>query len=213
MIVVVAAICLWMALGYVSVWNIEQPSYTAVDPNPGSAVAKADNIELRTYDSVIVAESTVNGPYEEAVNNGFRLVADYIFGNNTADTSVAMTSPVLQEQVSPTTISMTAPVLQSETEGGKYTISFVMPAKYTIDTIPKPNHPSVMLREISDRLLGVISFSGRWTDQKAVQYTHILQRTLEEDGYTLVSQPQFARYNPPWTPPWMMHNEIWIQVR
>ena len=124
-----------------------------------------------------------------------------------------MTTPVLQKEEVSEKIAMTAPVLQKEDpEAQQFTIGFVMPAEYSLDTIPTPNNPEVTLKEIPERTQGVITFSGLWTDAKAKRYTVALLNALEEDGYTIVSDPEFARYDPPWTPPWMRQNEIWVEV-
>jgi len=204
-IVIAALLGLWMLYGYLSVRNIEKPNYTVIKVN------NEVNIELRKYESMIVAETVVNGPYNDAVNNGFRNIADYIFGNNTSSASIAMTTPVLQEPSSQK-IAMTTPVLQEENENETYTISFVMPSKYTMESIPKPNNANVELREVGNRTLAVISFSGLWTDKKAKRLTDTLAKALTEDGYQFEAKPQYARYNPPWTPPWMRKNEIWLEL-
>ena len=81
--VLIAALMLWVLYGYMNTRGIEKPNYTVVDPKPNGLVAKARNIELRKYDAMLVAEATVPGPYDEAINRGFMKVADYIFGNNT----------------------------------------------------------------------------------------------------------------------------------
>ena len=212
-IVIAVGLCLWMLYGYLSVRNIEEPNFTVLQEKEDSAIARIANIEIRKYDPTIVAETTVPGPYAEAVNAGFRNIADYIFGNNTADASIAMTAPVLQEEQLSEKIAMTTPVLQEEIQDNQFVISFVMPSQYTLISIPKPNSSKVTLREVSGRTVGVITFSVLWTDEKAEKYTETLQTALMEDGYSIASSAQYARYNPPWTPPWMRRNEVWLEVK
>jgi hypothetical protein len=202
----VILIILWILYGYFSIRNIEKPSYTTTKTIEST-------IEIRKYEPMIIAEATVNGPYDKAINNGFRIIADYIFGNNTSDTPISMTSPVVQEPKKQSgKIAMTTPVLQEATDNDQFTISFVMPSEYSMKTIPKPNTEKITLREVPSRTLGVIQFSGLWTSGKAKKYTETLRKSLEGNGYTPQSKVEFARYNPPWTPPWMRRNEIWIEL-
>ena len=210
-IIIAIGLVLWMLYGYLSVRSVEKPTYTFIEAKAGGAVSNSSNIELRQYSTMLVAETVVDGPYDEAVNNGFRNIANYIFGNNTSSASIGMTSPVLQEPSSQK-IAMTTPVLQEQNQNETYTISFIMPSKYTMDSIPKPNKSNVQLREVQDRTLASISFSGLWTDTKAEKFRKKLVSALTADGYQFEPNPQFARYNPPWTPPWMRRNEIWIVV-
>ena len=140
--VLVALMGGWMAAGYFPVRNIETPKYEVLSTHKG--------YEIRQYQSHIVAEVKVTGTYKESVNQGFRKIADYIFGNNTASGSIAMTAPVLHEkQTASEKIPMTAPVLHGKTgETGSYTVAFVMPSSYTLETLPKPNNPDVTVRVV-----------------------------------------------------------------
>lgn len=91
----------------------------------------------------IVAETTVAGGFTDGLESGFRIIADYIFGNNTSKTSIAMTTPVLETTAEK--ISMTVPVISTLGEEAGRTVSFVLPAKYTPETLPQPNNPAVNL--------------------------------------------------------------------
>ena len=98
----------WVAAGYLPVRNIETPKYAVLSANK--------EYEIRQYPGHIVAEVQVTGTYKGAVNKGFRKIADYIFGNNTASGSIAMTAPVLHEKhTTSEKIPMTAPVLHGKT--------------------------------------------------------------------------------------------------
>ena len=85
----------------------------------------------------------------------FGILADYIFGNNQAAEKIAMTAPVTQrpsandDDQAGTRIEMTAPVTQrpAQTDGDSFIISFVMPERFTLETVPRPNDPRVSLRE------------------------------------------------------------------
>ena len=137
-----------------SVMAIEEPKYTVIE--------KSGAFELRAYSPKIVAETLVSGPLDKASSAGFKLIADYIFGNNTSRTGgnekISMTAPVTMEPKSEK-ISMTAPVSMEQT-GGQWRVRFVMPSQYTLDTLPKPNNPAVTLREVPASNYAVIRFSG-----------------------------------------------------
>jgi len=102
--------------------DVETPNY--------EVVTAENNIEVRQYKPMIIAEVQMNGRREDAIGDGFRLLADYIFGNNIAQKDIAMTAPVQQQES--TKIAMTAPVQQQST-GEDWQISFVMPSEYTMD--------------------------------------------------------------------------------
>lgn len=137
LIAVVAVVLLGAALWGPIVSNVEQPKYHVVE--------SSGNIEIRDYAPMIVAEAEVAGDRRDAIGKGFRIIADYIFGNNTSAQKVRMTAPVTQQGSEK--IAMTAPVTQ-QGDGNIWRVRFVMPSSYTIETLPKPNNLAVNLKEI-----------------------------------------------------------------
>lgn len=204
----------WIAFGYFSVRNIEQPQY--------SVLKQAEGYEIREYAPYLIAETIRPEGFDDALNSGFMVVADYIFGNNTAkepiamttpvtsgtSEPIAMTAPVISERSEP--IAMTAPVVSGEEESNR-TVAFVMPSKYTLDTLPKPNDSRVKIREVPKRKVAVLRFSGWYTSKTIAQKEQQLRGLLERDGLKYRSL-SFAGYNPPWTPPFMTRNEIWAEL-
>lgn len=166
-------------------------------------------IEIRKYNSMIVAEVTVQGERKEAISQGFRFLADYIFGNNIKNSSISMTAPVTQQQNQK--IAMTAPVSQLAADDG-WTINFVMPAEYSIDTLPKPNNKKVILKEIPSKDFAVIQFSGINSNKNIASHEHKLKSYLLEKGINVLSDPVYAFYNPPWTLPLLRRNEVLIEI-
>src|SRR5271165_2305020 len=134
MAVVVLGAALWGPI----VSNVEQPKYKLIQTY--------GNIEVREYAPMIVAEVELHGQREEAIKAGFRIIADYIFGNNSSGQKVAMAAPVTQQESEK--IAMTAPVMQQRNER-TWHVCFVMPASYTMETLPKPTNPAVKLKELS----------------------------------------------------------------
>lgn len=181
--------------------NVEQAKYSIVDSEGA--------FEIRDYSPMIVAEVQVSGERESAINQGFRMIADYIFGNNTSAQKVAMTAPVTQQLNE--RIAMTAPVTQQGT-GDKWKVRFVMPSAHTIATLPKPNNAEVKLEEIPGKRFAVNRFSGITGEASIKQHTEELNKFIDTRKLNVVSAPTYAFYNPPWTLPFLRRNEIMIEV-
>ena len=179
---------------------IEEPPYTVVH--------SYDGFEVRRYAPYLVAETIVSAPAEEAGNQGFRILAAYIFGQNKGARSIEMTAPVAQ---SPTTIAMTAPVAQTAAAGA-YAIQFAMPAGWTLATLPQPNDARVTLKQIPARTVAVIRYSGTWSQSRYREQLAILQQDLARQGLHWHGEPIWARYDPPWKPWFLRRNEIWLAL-
>ena len=184
----------------------EEPKYSVLE--------KESPFELRSYEPMILAEVQVEGDLDEASSQGFRLIAAYIFGQNQASQKMAMTAPVTidEQSVKSEKIAMTAPV-GIESSAGKWTVSFVMPSQYTMETLPKPLNPTVRLRQIPATKRAVITFSGFYSPQKVAEKTLELESWIRARNLQANGSPHFARYNPPWTLPFMRRNEVMLNVR
>lgn len=169
-----------------------------------------DKIEIRQYDSHVVAETVIQGKLEEAGNAAFKPLFDYISGNNTTQIDIAMTAPVSQQAVSEK-IAMTAPVSQQQAENG-WAISFMMPATYTLDTLPTPNNPKVELKAVPEQLVASIRYSGFWIEKNYLQHKKDLENWIEKSDYKADGQAVWARYNAPFTPWFLRRNEVLIPV-
>lgn len=181
--------------------NVETPSY--------AVSSKSGNLEVREYGPTIVAEATVAGERDKAIQRGFRIIADYIFGNNLSSTKVAMTAPVMQQPSEK--IAMTAPVIQ-KASGKSWNVRFVMPSEYTMETLPKPVNPKVALIEVPAMRFAAIRFSGFAGQDSLDKNEAQLRAFMAERGLTATSAPQYAFYNAPWTLPFMRRNEVMIEV-
>lgn len=182
--------------------NVETPTY--------QIIRAEKNIEIRLYDPVIIAETEITGKREDAIGAGFRLLADYIFGNNRVRQDIAMTAPV--KQTPNQKIAMTAPVKQ-KSNGTSWKISFVMPSQHTIKTIPEPNDKRVVLREMPSRKFAVIRFSGTKSDNNLNVHEKQLLDYLGAHDLTPTGVAEYAFYNPPWTLPSIRRNEIMIELK
>lgn len=202
----IAAIIGIVLIGVVSVGpimsDVETPNY--------ELVAAENNIEVRQYKPMIIAEVQMNGTREGAIGDGFRLLADYIFGNNIEQQGIAMAAPVQQQES--TKIAMTAPVQQQFT-GDDWQISFVMPSEYTMETLPKPVNEHVTIKEIPAKTFAVITFSGTNSDKNVKDHENQLMKYVGANELLVIGTPKYAFYNPPWTLPPMRRNEVMIEFQ
>lgn len=201
----------------------------AVEEPKFELIAKDGNCEIRRYAPVIIAETLVSGDMDAASSKGFRLIADYIFGNNTLagaaaekdSQKIAMTAPVMLEPVAGAAkIAMTAPVTAEPVDDAstlsaatQWRIHFVMPAEYSMPTLPKPNNEAVKLREMPARTFAVLGYSGLNTASRVQQKTDELSVWMKAKGLEPTGAPRLARYDPPWTLPMWRRNEIQVEVR
>ena len=199
---------LWIIMATLSgiLWG---PIVSQVEQAKYTVVASYNDIELRDYAPMIVAEAEVSGERAQAINQGFRIIADYIFGNNAATQKVAMTAPVTQQPSKK--IAMTAPVMQ-QASGAAWTVRFVMPASSTLETLPKPNNPAVTLKEVKGKRFAVIRFSGGSGEDNLKQHTHALLDFLSAQQLPPLSEPTYAFFNPPWTLPFLRRNEVMVEI-
>jgi hypothetical protein len=184
----------------------------AIEKLPYTVLEKEGYFELRRYDTRIVAETTVEGDFKAVGDEGFRRLFDYISGSNRTKQEIAMTSPVSQESNSDSEkIEMTAPVNQERMEGN-WRITFVMPKKYTLETLPDPIDDRVKLKEVQGSLVAAVRYSGTWSQDRYEKNKGMLEDWIRRKGFVSAGEPIFARYNPPFMPWFLRRNEVWIPV-
>ena len=201
-----AGYSLWAAAllgGALTAAGVETLSY--------SVVRSDDRFEVRRYDAYIVAEVVVEGDMEEAGNRAFGTLFEYISGKNRPGDKIAMTAPV-EQRSKPAKIPMTAPVEQ-RAQGDRWAVAFVMPASYTLDTLPDPENPDVMLRKIPARRVAAVRYSGFWSRKNYRKHRDALQKWIKEQNLTPAGPPVWARYNPPFIPWFLRRNEVLIPVK
>lgn len=181
---------------------VEEPRFTTMKSSQAFSV--------RRYEQRIVAETEVDGTLSSASSVGFRRIAGYIFGKNktaSGNTTIAMTAPV----------SVEAPdgrwsdgATVTATNGSRWRIEFTMPSQYTLATLPTPADPLIKLRVIPPRTVAVLSFSGWTSADKTARKTAELRNWMTTQKLTATGAPELARYDPPWTLPFLRRNEILI---
>jgi hypothetical protein len=165
--------------------DTEEPQWTLIE--------KLGDVELRQYGPLVQARTSM--PPGRSSSSGFRQLADYIFGGNAREQSIAMTAPVEQ-------------TLQDD---GGY-MAFTMPAEHALEDLPQPDDDAVSLHAVPARTVAAISFSGWATSGKVEAMTGELLDTLEQHGIEPQGPPSLNQYNPPWTPPWKRRNEIVVEI-
>ena len=185
--------------------SIEEASYEVIKTE--------DQFELREYEPQIVAEVVVQGDFKRAGNRAFRPLFRYIDGNNTSREKIAMTAPVSQaaQGNEGEKIAMTTPVGQMTSADG-WSISFMMPAEYTMESIPVPADPTVIIREIPEQRVAAIRYSGTWSESNYQEHLASLLKWVDSQGLTVTGDPVWARYNAPFTPWFMRRNEILLRI-
>jgi DNA gyrase inhibitor GyrI len=180
---------------------IERAKYTVV---------KSDRpYEIRDYPSSVVAIVAVNGSREDAVNAGFRLLANYIFGNNQQKSKIAMTAPVTQIAKSTAPVRM---LMQEAAVPDAWVIRFMMPTGYTLQSLPAPIDNRVRFEQTDAHRVAVISFSGFWSDTNLESHKRQLLEWMQIQHLTPQSAPTYAYYDPPWTPWFMRTIEVLFDI-
>ncbi|MFN7221592.1 MAG: SOUL family heme-binding protein [Burkholderiales bacterium] len=212
----------------------EQPRHKVLE--------QVGNIEIREYAPMLMAEVDVTGDRGQAARDGFRILARYIFGGNRGQQSIAMTSPVIQvdrsssksgEQIamtSPVTqversaaprgeqVAMTSPVTQvpsaaSDAAGEqRWTFAFIMPSKYTLETLPKPETDRIRFRMAPPEKRVAIRFSGFSTQSNLDKHRAELEAFIASRQLKTVGVPVMAFYDDPFTLPWNRRNEWWVAL-
>lgn len=182
----------------------------AVEEPAFKKVVSDGAFEVRDYPALIVAEVTVTGEQKEAANNGFRLLAGYIFGGNKSRKGIAMTAPVAQAPVSEK-IAMTAPVTQSQNSGA-WIVRFTMPSAYTMEALPEPNDQRVQLRRLPATRFATLRFSGLARKGDVDVKSTELFAAAKARHLRVIGPVTLAQYDPPWTPWFMRRNEVMVQI-
>jgi hypothetical protein len=150
---------------------------------------------VRKYGAVVLAETEVEGAFEDAGNRAFSKLAGYIFGKNSSEQKIAMTAPVGMEP-----------------SGSRYKVQFTMPGTFSLQTLPAPDEKSVRLIEQKPRKLAVHRYSGSWSEKRYRDHELELRGWMEAKGLKASGQAIFARFNSPWTLWFLRRNEVWIPV-
>lgn len=161
----------------------ESPSY--------AVLYEQGPFELRQYDSFLVARVDVTSDPESAGNAAFPALAGYISGDNETNTKISMTTPVQQ-------------LVADESQ----VVSFMMPKKWQLDTLPAPDDEGIQLTQVPPRIIASYRYRGNWTQERFWQFEKRLRKALATTDYQICGGPMWARYNPPFWPSMLRRNEV-----
>jgi hypothetical protein len=202
-----------LALVTISLFLVQVPAMAIEEPD-FEVISEFDGVELRRYAPYLVAEVDVSGGIMDGGNESFRILAGYIFGDNSSSTKMAMTAPVAARPADQgEKMAMTAPVTATSAAGDeRTTFAFVMEDKYTMDTLPIPDDDRIRIREVPERVMAVRRYSGRWSEAKYEKNLEELRNVLLSEEVTTTGEPVLARYNSPFSLPFMRRNEVMLKV-
>ncbi|NTY61921.1 SOUL family heme-binding protein [Mycolicibacterium sphagni] len=182
--------------------GIEEPAFTVQ--------GEVGRVQVRRYGPRVAAETTIGADEESARNQGFRLLAGYIFGANSSGDKIAMTAPVAQQTSE--AIAMTAPVATQRTSSGEWVIRFFMPSTYTLESLPVPNDDRVRLVTVPSETVAVLRFTGTIDPEAVSARTAQLLKILYRNDIQPTGDPLAWFYDPPWTLPCLRRNEVVVGV-
>lgn len=175
-------IILTLGLAFIVFQSFISRSSHKTEQQKYSVIERADGFEIRLYPQAILATVDMKeNSYKTSANKGFRTLARYIFGGNTANKSIAMTAPV-----------------QMQFSDSSSTMSFVMPSQYSMDELPAPNNSSVMLRQSEEEYVAAIRYGGYSSDRDISYYTEKLKSELEKKNIKAIGPFRYLGYNPPY---------------
>ena len=158
-----------------------------------------------------MAEVKIEGERDDAISKGFRVLFDYILGENESAAKVAMTTPVTQTPTSEK-VAMTTPVTQ-EKAGQAWLVRFGMPKEYTKETLPKPKDKRIHFATAPASKRAIVMFSGFADDETIAMQTERLETFITQKKLKLIGEPAIAFYDSPFTFPWNRRNEISAEVK
>ncbi len=195
------------AAGYAQYRDIEVPAYQVVK-------AEAP-FELRDYKPMIVAEVTHTGDQSRTRGEGFRRLAAYIFGQDrpAGGEDIAMTAPVMQDRAvdQDEAIAMTAPVMRDSPEADQWRTRFVMPSKYTLETLPAAP-ADITLTEVPGRRIAAVRFSGTARAGDLADMEAELSKWVASEGLKPIGGFEHAFYDAPMVPGPLRRNEVMVEV-
>ncbi|MEL7301243.1 MAG: heme-binding protein [Pseudomonadota bacterium] len=179
----------------------EGEMYKGYELPPYEVLESEGPFERRSYRPHILAEVTVRGGQGRAVSRGFQVLANYIFGGKATGEKIAMTVPVAQ-----------TPNEGAASPGEGWTVSFMMPAAFTLETLPDAQNGAIRFVEAKPEEMLVLSFSGMRTAGALARQTQALIDEAQARQLTMIGAPRYFFYDGPMTPPWARRNEVAVPI-
>ena len=165
---------------------------------PSYRVELSDSkFQIRNYDSFAITQIGITGKQNEALRAGFGPLVRFIGAKERLSEKIAMTVPVMQAKTD---------------QNDRWLISFSMPSKYNINNLPKPVNANLSQETVPEKLMAVIKFNGRATEELLLRKESELSNWVEKQGYKLIGSIYYYFYNDPLTPGVFRRNEVLIEV-
>jgi hypothetical protein len=161
-----------------------------------SVVRTFDDFEVRHYQDYVLVQAAVEGDFDRAGNRAFRPLFSYITGANAASTTFEMTAPVIQEQAG----------------DARYLVSFVLPDGADPVSVPLPRDTAVTVRAVAAHEAAAARFRGGWSERSFRMHGADLRASVTAAGLDPVGDVYFARFDPPWMPGFLKHNEVLLAL-
>lgn len=169
------------------------------------------DVEIRRYAPALLAEVTVLGEHDDAVNDAFRKLAGYIFGGNSSGEKLDMTSPVLQ-QAEHLAVGASAPVIENPSGEG-WTVSFFISNELTTQTAPRPDDPAVTLVETPVSVIAALRYTGNNTDERRIESRQaLLAELVGHAQWRVADDVTWAQYDQPFSIPFLKRNEAMVAL-
>lgn len=182
----------------------EEPAYTVLDT--------VGEIEIRRYQPALLAQVTVRGAHDDAMNSAFTTLASYIYGKNDTNTTLHMTTPVQQEAESGVG-SRTTPITR-HSSGNGWTVSFFLSNDLLPEEAPQPDDPAVGLVMVPETVRGVLRFTGNNTEHRREASRETLLATIASDGrWQVADDVSWSQYDQPFAIPFLKRNEAQVALR
>ena len=174
--------CFFGILTYSNVMAIEEANYEITEKN--------DIYEIRKYTDRLAVETITSGS-----ENNFRKLFNYISGRNDSKEKIKMTTPVTQVE-----------------KNGNMSMQFYLPSKFNSENVPNPSREDVRIINIEGGYYAVLRYSGRASDKNFLKHKEILEKELQINNISIISQPIRATYDSPFTLPMNRRNEAMFKV-
>jgi len=184
LLVVIATGC--AMVGFTS--TLEQPNYKVIDRLPGG-------VEIRQYEARTYASSHVDGTGIEARRQGFRLLFNYITGENNGDQEISMTVPVA-----------------TEIKDKEHVMQFFLPSEFDEASAPTPKNPDVHIGTIAPRVEAALEYTGSQSTQRAEMHAFLIKNTLNDSNWQMTGDIRSMFYDPPFSIPFLRRNEVIVEV-
>ena len=169
---------------------LETPQY--------QVISEYNGFEIRHYNEMIIATTSVRSDYKGSTSSGFRRIANYIFGGNDKKMKIAMTAPGITD----------CPADNRES----YNISFVMPSEHSLKDLPKSNTENVSIQKESLGEVAVFPFGGWATESRSKSFQKKFATLLQQNGIKTSGDFMVAQFNAPYVISIFRKNELMVRI-